>query len=220
MGTSLSGLTPATTFDGLLKTSDNEPLDGTLKTISDGSGVDSVLQLSNSALQVNGDLNIGSVHQAYQDLNDLIIKGNSGSTYLKYYTNSGNNLTNQFGVGNFLKYSTVIGDSTLPNTDAPMLRIKGSGATSATTSLLVQNSAGADILKVQDDGKVLLSNSNVAVEGSSITRGSASLTLGTSTVQTAFSSHSFNLFDGGGGYRLLLFGEYRLLLFGDNEYLL
>ena len=52
MGTSLSGLTPATTFDGLLKTSDNEPLDGTLKTIGTGDGTDSILQLSNSALQV------------------------------------------------------------------------------------------------------------------------------------------------------------------------
>ena len=114
MGTSLSGLTPATTFDGLLKTSDNEPLDGTLKAISTGDGTDTILQLSNSALQVNGDLNIGSVHQAYQVLNDLVIKGNSGSTYLKYYTNNGNNFTNQFGIGNFLKYGLVVGEQTLP----------------------------------------------------------------------------------------------------------
>ena len=102
MGTSLSGLTPATTFDGLLKTSDNEPLDGTLKTISDGSGVDSALQLSNSALQVNGDLNVGSVHKIYQDTNNLNIVGNSGSTSLKYFTNFGNNNTNKFGLNNFL----------------------------------------------------------------------------------------------------------------------
>ena len=154
MGTSLSGLTPATTFDGLLKVGDNDPLTADLKAISTGDGTDTVLSLSNSALQVNGDLNIGSVHQAYQDLNDLIIKGNSGSTYLKYYTNSGNNLTNQFGVGNFLKYNTVIGDSTLPNTSAPMLRIKGSGANNETTSLLVQNSVGADLLRVRDDSVV------------------------------------------------------------------
>ena len=54
MGTSLSGLTPATTFDGLLKTSDNEPLDGTLKAISTGDGTDTILQLSNSALSIGG----------------------------------------------------------------------------------------------------------------------------------------------------------------------
>ena len=54
MGTSLSGLTPATTFDGLLKTSDNEPLDGTLKAISTGDGTDTMLELSTSALQIGG----------------------------------------------------------------------------------------------------------------------------------------------------------------------
>ena len=54
MGTSLSGLTPATTFDGLLKTSDNEPLDGTLKAISTGDGTDTMLQLSTTALQYWG----------------------------------------------------------------------------------------------------------------------------------------------------------------------
>ena len=58
MGTSLSGLTPATTFDGLLKTSDNDALDATLKTIGTGDGTDSILQLSNSALQVNGQATI------------------------------------------------------------------------------------------------------------------------------------------------------------------
>ena len=58
MGTSLSGLTPATTFDGLLKTSDNEPLDGTLKTIGTGDGTDSILQLSNSALSIGGETTI------------------------------------------------------------------------------------------------------------------------------------------------------------------
>ena len=31
MGTSLSGLTPATTFDGLLKVGDNDPLTAELK---------------------------------------------------------------------------------------------------------------------------------------------------------------------------------------------
>src|SRR6056300_1427015 len=54
MGTSLSGLTPATTFDGLLKTSDNEPLDATLKAISTGDGTDTMLELSTSALQIGG----------------------------------------------------------------------------------------------------------------------------------------------------------------------
>ena len=157
MGTSLSGLTPATTFDGLLKTSDNEPLDGTLRTISDGSGVDSALQLSDSALQVNGDLNVGSVHKIYQDANNLNIIGNSGTTALKYFTNFGNNNTNEFGLNNFFRYSVGIGFTNVQST--ARLNVKGSGATSATTSLLVQNSAGDDSLKITDDNNVLIGNS-------------------------------------------------------------
>ena len=51
MGTSLSGLTPATTFDGLLKVGDNDPLTADLKAISTGDGTDTILQLSTTALQ-------------------------------------------------------------------------------------------------------------------------------------------------------------------------
>jgi len=204
MGTSLSGLTPATTFDGLLKTSDNDAITSSLKTIGSGDGTDSCLQLSNSALQVNGNLNIGSVHQVYQDLNDLIIKGNSGSTYLKYYTNSGNNLTNQFGIGNYLKYGVVVGEQTLPTT-GQMLRVKGSGATSATTSLLVQNSAGSNALKVTDNGAIDfgvlgIDFSNDGSGGTMSVAGDRYIRLASSlNTYSAFNAHVFKTF-GSGNY--------------------
>jgi len=110
--------------------------------------------LSNSALQVNGDLNVGSVHQIKQNSNNLDIIGNSSSTYLKYITNNGNNSTNLFGVGNFFRYNVVVGEPVLPSTSSEMLRVKGSGSTSATTSLLVQNSSGGNSLVVTDNGRV------------------------------------------------------------------
>ena len=87
MGTSLSGLTPKNTYSALLKTSDNSALSATLKTISDGSGNDSLLQLSTNTVA-----------------------------------------------------------------------IKGSGSTSATTSLLVQNSSGTDLLRVRDNSYVKLAD--------------------------------------------------------------
>ena len=40
MGTSLTGLTPSTTYDALIKVGDNAPIDGTLKRLSDGLGND------------------------------------------------------------------------------------------------------------------------------------------------------------------------------------
>jgi hypothetical protein len=46
MGTSLTGLTPATTYDALIKVGDNGPLSATAKFLSDGLGNDSVLALS------------------------------------------------------------------------------------------------------------------------------------------------------------------------------
>ena len=46
MGTSLFGLKPKNTYQALLKTTDNTAIDATLKTISDGLGDDTALQLS------------------------------------------------------------------------------------------------------------------------------------------------------------------------------
>jgi hypothetical protein len=49
MGTTLTGTTPATTYDSLIKVTDNGPLSGTAKYLSDGLGNDSVLALSTAA---------------------------------------------------------------------------------------------------------------------------------------------------------------------------
>ena len=65
MGTTLTGTTPANTYDSLIKVTDNGPISGTAKYLSDGLGNDSVLALSTSrvgigttspdtALDVNG----------------------------------------------------------------------------------------------------------------------------------------------------------------------
>jgi hypothetical protein len=52
MGTSLTGLTPSTTYDGLIKLSDNQPLGATAKFIGDGLGNDSVLSLSTTKVGI------------------------------------------------------------------------------------------------------------------------------------------------------------------------
>lgn len=52
MGTTLTGTTPATTYDGLIKVTDNGPLSGTAKYLSDGLGNDSVLALSTSLVGI------------------------------------------------------------------------------------------------------------------------------------------------------------------------
>jgi hypothetical protein len=52
MGTSLTGLTPSTTYDALIKVGDNGPLSATAKVLSDGLGNDSVLALSTTAIGI------------------------------------------------------------------------------------------------------------------------------------------------------------------------
>ena len=176
MGTSLSGLTPATTFDGLLKTSDNEPLDGTLKAISTGDGTDTILQLSNSALSIGGDVTITGTTSdntaSALKVNDLLDSAlfsvnNVGQVNFhkaNWYTyTAGPSIIRSTNNGGFRFFtggdameiqSTGVGIGT--NSPTAKAHIKGSGTTSATTSLLVQNSAGTDALKVTDDGKLTL----------------------------------------------------------------
>jgi len=52
MGTTLTGTTPQDTYDSLIKVTDNGPLSGTAKYLSDGLGNDSTLALSTSAVGI------------------------------------------------------------------------------------------------------------------------------------------------------------------------
>jgi hypothetical protein len=56
MGTTLTGTTPQDTYDSLIKVTDNGPLTGSLKTLTDGLGNDSALALSTAAASVTGTL--------------------------------------------------------------------------------------------------------------------------------------------------------------------
>jgi hypothetical protein len=67
MGTSLTGLTPATTYDALIKVGDNGPLSATAKVLSDGLGNDSPLSMSTSKVGIgtntpNQTLTIGATN--------------------------------------------------------------------------------------------------------------------------------------------------------------
>ena len=145
MGTSLSGLTPATTFDGLLKTSDNEPLDGTLKAISTGDGTDTILQLSNSALSIGGETTIVSDNVG----NDFPFQINTSSTGLLKIRNLNSTTTPILGISHgsqdtrLSMYTTMgfrvqgVGIADMTSSEVRVgggsgarLAVKGSGATS------------------------------------------------------------------------------------------
>lgn len=60
MGTSLNGLAINTTYNGLLKTTDNSSLTAGFKVISDGVGNDTGLQLSTAGVKITGTLDVAS----------------------------------------------------------------------------------------------------------------------------------------------------------------
>lgn len=59
MGTPLTGSSVASTYTGLLKNSDNSTVGASLKAISDGSGNDSALEISNAAVNSKGNFSVG-----------------------------------------------------------------------------------------------------------------------------------------------------------------
>ena len=56
MGTTLTGTTPQDTYDSLIKVTDNGPLTGSLKVLTDGLGNNSAISLSTAAASVTGTL--------------------------------------------------------------------------------------------------------------------------------------------------------------------
>ena len=214
MGTSLSGLTPATTFDGLLKVGDNDPLTSTLKAISTGDGTDTMLELSTTALQIGGAtgmywdntnkrLGINNTSPSAP----LEVNGEIRSTSLIRLMIGGSNKVLMQNANTIINSNVAIGQATAPTA---RLHIKGSGTTSATTSLLVQNSAGTDMLKVQDDSSLLMYRASNGVEllkigesgGNAILYANGntnrSLVLGYENTLTAFNQSVFKTYNGTG----------------------
>lgn len=72
MGTPLTGSSVASTYTGLLKNTDNSTVGASLKAISDGSGNDSALQISNAAVNTTGDFTVAT--------NKLTVASASGNT--------------------------------------------------------------------------------------------------------------------------------------------
>lgn len=72
MGTPLTGSSVASTYTGLLKNTDNSTVSATLKAISDGSGNDSALQISNAAVNTTGDFSVAT--------NKLTVAAATGNT--------------------------------------------------------------------------------------------------------------------------------------------
>jgi len=109
--------------------------------------------------------------QTTQSRTSGIIAQNSTSNWFSGTAYSATNAYQVFDQTNNRLQLTMFntGNSQFSISNSPMgakLGIQGSGSTSATTSLLVQNSAGTELFKVQDNGSV---NFGFAVQSASLT---------------------------------------------------
>ena len=96
MGTPLTGSSVASTYTALLKTTDNVVLSGSLRTISDGGGNDSALQISSAGVASTGTLAV------------------TGATNLSTLTTSGNTVIG--GALNVTGATTLTGNLSVPGT--------------------------------------------------------------------------------------------------------
>ena len=265
MGTSLNGLTPAGTYPGLIKTGDNAPIDGTLKTLSDGNGNNLPMSVSTTTINLTGTAQVGGVAIAnttqlaakqdtlvsgtniktingtsvlgsgnivtpstnpsgvagaiqfsngsafasdaanlfWDDTNNRLGIGTNTPTQTLDVRNTGTaaifNVQNNaggfsFGVDSaggygqagtagkgvafynnagtsFLSISGSGGTGINILNPSAAFHIKGSGSTSATTSLLVQNSAGTQALRMRDDRVLEFSSLNNIIHPTNIRGG-------------------------------------------------
>jgi hypothetical protein len=147
MGTPLTGSSVASTYTGLLKNSDNSTVGASLKAISDGSGNDSALQISNAAVNTTGDF---SVNGAASKFTVASASGNTaiagtlavtGATNLSSLATSG--AATIGGALNVTGATTLTGNLTIPGNLAVTGTSTLTGATAVTGTLGV---AGASTL--------------------------------------------------------------------------
>jgi hypothetical protein len=187
------------TYQSLLKLEDNTILTTTTKNVTDGLGNASPLYMSTTRVGIGtnapvstlnvlglstfigasgstlGSTTAGAAAQFYQNgFSALLAIGgfaNNGAE-LQTYTNGGitlggTNIYLQRQSGNVLIGGT---------TGAGKLTVQGTGSSSATTSLLVQNSSGTEAFKVTDDRTTTISGTQTNLSTTNVYVGALSLT--------------------------------------------
>lgn len=205
MGTSLYGLTPAATYQGLIKFGNNSAIAATAQYLSDGLGNDLPISVSTTKVGINTTnptarlqineaitnnvlklVNSGDITQYFTfyqgtppNFWDIGPVADDGNTILRMYRN--NYIVTRVGGTEFMRQEgSGIGLFINGATPSARLQIKGSGSTSGTSSLLVQNSSAVNKISCNDDSTTLNLLSGVA--GSSV----AQVTIGAIATGTMF----------------------------------
>ena len=176
MATPLTGSSVASTYTGLLKTSDNASLTSTLKTVSDGGGTDSALQLSNAAVNATGNFTVNtSKFSVLSASGNTSIAGTLGVTGASTLT----------GAATLQSTLAVTGATTLSNTLAV------TGATTLSSTLAVSSNISTSGGNLSVYGNIVQSNA-----GATNTL-AGSLSVGTSTTLSSLTCNGLATFNAG-----------------------
>jgi hypothetical protein len=188
MGTTLTGTEIKDTYDSLIKVTDNGPISGTLKALSDGLGNDSTLSLSTTAASIAGTLavtgnatfegdNAGTIEYVR---GSSIIRSTMGSVKTELVDGTGLIVTGNVGIGTSSpasKFHVAGADAwmtlqrtsgttnILDFTDSAAARIGYVGAISSNISILstssvVFNANSAEVMRITSAGNVGIGTSS------------------------------------------------------------
>jgi len=141
MGSTLTGSTVASTYQSLLKVTDNSSLTSTLKTVTDGSGVDSGMQISTT------DINVAQTGGNFTvNTNKFTVAGSSGNTVVGgtlAATGDFSVNTNKFTVGASTGNIVAAGNATITGSATVSGNISTNGYVILNNAYgIQQNSAG------------------------------------------------------------------------------
>jgi len=164
MGTSLTGLTPSTTYDALIKVGDNGPLSATAKYLSDGLGNDSPISMSTTLVGIGTNTPYTSLTIGNTDATAEISSGGA-NTHLTLKT---------VGASGALRFFTIGGGTnTLATTESMRITSIGNvgiGTSSPTQKLHVVGAIinSTDVGGTGDSGINIISGQRLGFDESGV----------------------------------------------------
>ena len=182
MGTTLTGTTPQDTYDSLIKVTDNGPLSGTLKKLTDGLGNDSSLSLSTTAASLSGTLAVTGATTLSSTLTgsgDVTLQGGA-TRNLKFLDSTNTNLNAQiqydqvasnsgqlfFGTNNAGTFATRLTITSAGNvgigTSAPNVQLEVSAADNSLGGIFRLNNNRTSLFDGDQNGSIQFSNNEAS----------------------------------------------------------